>query len=204
MPFYLVQGLGFAPSQAALLMIPGPIGMAIMGPLSGRFSDKIGTRWLTVTGMALSVAALLTFSMLHEGSPAIHVMIGMALSGCGNGVFSSPNTSSIMSAQPRERYGIISAFLNLTRTSANVTGVAIATTIVTFTMASSGFEPSLSAVNGEGGEAVRMAFMEGLKRAYLIGAGFATTALVITALKGETRPAPTPESGPRESKSAPA
>jgi EmrB/QacA subfamily drug resistance transporter len=186
MPFYLVQVMGHPASRAGLLMVPGAICMAVMGPLIGRLSDKLGTRWPAVSGMAMSAAAMLVFSRLDPDSPDSHVVIGMVLSGSGMGAFSSPNTSAIMSSIGRESYGIASAFLNLTRTAANVTGVALATAIVSVTMASMGVEPNLGVVGDEGGARVREAFVEGLRRAFLVAAVFMVAALALSVVRGES------------------
>ena len=167
-------------------MVPGAICMAVMGPLIGRLSDKIGTRWPAVVGMAMSAAAMLVFSRLDLDSPDLHVVIGMVLSGSGMGAFSSPNTSAIMSSIGRESYGVASAFLNLTRTAANVTGVALATAIVSATMASMGVEPNLGVIGDEGGAGVREAFVEGLQRAFLVAAVFIVAALALSVVRGES------------------
>ena len=192
MPFYLVQGLGYPASKAGLLMVPGSLCMAIMGPLSGRVSDRIGTRWPAVGGMVLSTSAMYVFSRLSIDSPPIHVIAGMMLSGLGMGAFSSPNTSAIMSSLGRARYGIVSAFLNLTRTSANVSGIVLATTIVTMTMASLGYEPNLSAVSEGGGEGIRAAFVTGLNRAFIGSVCLTALALTLSLLRGEAVEAPSP------------
>ena len=150
MPFYLVQGLGYPASHAGLMMVLGSLGMALLGPISGRIADRVGTRWPIIVGIAMSTSAMFIFSRLTVASPPAHVVAGMFLSGSGMGIFISSNSSSILSTLSRERYGIASAFLNLTRTSANVTGISVATTIVTLAMGSLGYEPSLSAVSDQG------------------------------------------------------
>ena len=185
MPFYLIEVLGFSSSQAGLLLVPGSIGMALSSPLVGRLSDRIGTRYLTMLGMALSAAAMFLFSRLELGSPAYLVAIGMALSGVGMGTFSSPNTSAIMGSADPGKYGIVSAFLNTTRTTANVSGVALATTIVTFAMASYGYEPSLSAITQEAGEGVYGAFVVGISRSFMVSASLASVAMVISFFRSE-------------------
>lgn len=186
MPFYLVQGQGLTASKAGLFMVAGSFMSAVMGPISGLLSDRIGTRWPTVFGMASSGAAMLVFSQLSVESPPYHVIGGMMLAGMGMGAFSSSNTSAILGSLPREKYGIISAFVNLTRTSANVTGIALATTVITVTMASMGFEPSLAALSDGEGEGVREAFVAGLNRAFLISAGLMFAAMFLSLLRPDT------------------
>ena len=93
MPFYLVQGLDFEPSKAGLLMVPGSACIAFWGPFSGRLSDRIGTRWLTVAGMALCSIGMLMFARLDVDSSAWEIVVSIIVEGTGIGLFSSPNTS---------------------------------------------------------------------------------------------------------------
>ena len=190
MPFYLVQGLGLEPSHAGLLMVPGSIAIGVWGPLSGRLSDKIGTRWLTVAGMALAGTGMLLFSTLDENSSTMKVMFAIFLEGTGIGLFSSPNTSAIMTAIDSRKFSVASAFLNLVRTSASLSGIAIFTAIVVFTMSSQGFAPDLSAVTETGGIEIKLVFIAGMKRAFFAAAMVMFAALIVSALRPENpRPA---------------
>ena len=187
MPFYLIQGLEYEAREAAFILIPGALGMAILGPLAGRLSDRFGTRWPAATGMMSSAAAMFVLSSLDTSSPAWHVIVGMILSGVGMGTFSSPNTSAIMGSLPRDKYGVVSGFVNLTRTSANVSGVALSTTLVTITMASYGFEPNLSVLAEGGGAEIRSAFVVGFSRALKLSGALMILALVLTLIRGEAQ-----------------
>ncbi|MYC06395.1 MAG: MFS transporter [Chloroflexi bacterium] len=190
MPFYLVQGLGLEPSHAGLLMVPGSIAIGVWGPVSGRLSDKIGTRWLTVVGMALAGTGMLLFSTLDEDSSTMKVMFSIFLEGTGIGLFSSPNTSAIMTAIDSRKFSVASAFLNLVRTSASLSGIAIFTAIVVFTMSSQGFAPDLSAVTETGGIEIKLVFIGGMKRAFFAAAMVMFAALIVSALRPENpRPA---------------
>ncbi len=187
MPFYLIQVLGYEARIAAFLLVPGAMGMLILGPVSGRLSDRFGTRWPATLGMVSSAAAMFTLSTVGVNSPPWYIVVGMILSGVGMGTFSSPNTSAIMGSLPREKYGVVSGFVNLARTSANVSGVALATTLVTITMASQGFEPNLSAISDGSGEGVRLAFVEGLSTALRISGVMMVLALVLTVVRPDPR-----------------
>ncbi len=186
MPFYLIQGLGYEASRAALLMIPGSLCLAIVAPLIGRLSDRVGTRWPAATGMVFSAAGMFTLSLLGTDSSAWQVVLGIFLSGLGMATFSSPNTSAIMGSLPPSKYGIVSGFVNLARTSANVSGIAISTTLVTITMASYGYEPSLSVIADGGGEGVRLAFVTGLSLALKVSCGLMLMALALTLFRTES------------------
>lgn len=138
MPFYLVQVMDLSSSKAGLLMVPSSVSMALMSPVGGWISDKIGTQAPALFGLAVSASAMFIFSNLDLNSSLWYVACGMILFGIGMGTFSSPNSSAVMSTVERNSFGAVSALLNLTRTSSNATGIAIASTIVSFKIASSG------------------------------------------------------------------
>ena len=203
MPFYLIQGLGHPASRAALFMIPGSLCMAVVAPFAGRLSDRFGTRWLAAAGLTFSAAGMFNMSLLSIGSPAWQIVLGIFLSGLGMATFSSPNTSAIMGSLTPEKYGIVSGFVNLARTSANVTGIALSTTFVTITMASYGFEPNLSVLTEGGGEGVRIAFVQGLSLALKVSCGLILLALALTLFRTEKKETP-PPAPVRPAQSAPA
>jgi EmrB/QacA subfamily drug resistance transporter len=184
-PFYLQRVLGYSPREAGLVVVPGAICMALLGPVIGRLSDRFGWRPFTIGGLALSTTGLLIFSRVTTESSLLLVVPALVLHSSGMGVFYSPNTSSILSTVERESYGVVSAFLNLVRNAGNVTSVAFATAIVTATMGGMGFEPSLNAVQGGSGSEVSQAFTAGLRTAYMTMAGLVLLALALSAFRFE-------------------
>ena len=63
-PYYLVQGLGLAPVASGLLLGCVPTATALIAPLSGWLSDRIGSWSLSLGGLALQVVALLLIARL--------------------------------------------------------------------------------------------------------------------------------------------
>lgn len=188
-PFYLQSVLGFSPKAAGLVVVPGAICMTLLGALSGRLSDQYGWRMFTVGGLLLTFCGISMLTRLNENSSLLLVIPALVLQASGMGVFYSPNSSSVLSAVGRDSYGVVSAFLNLVRNAGNVTSVALATAIVTATMGSLGYEPSLDAVRGGTDIGVKQAFAVGLKYAYFTMAGCLLVAMAISALKvGNTVP----------------
>ncbi len=192
-PFYLQQVLGFTPRESGLILVPNAVCMAVLGPLSGHFSDRYGWRRFTVGGLVLSTTALFLLSRLTESSSLAQVMPALMLQSAGMGIFYSPSSSSILSAVERERYGVLVGFLNLIRNGANVTSVAMAAAIVTASMGSMGYEPSLDAVRGGGGAGVGFAFTVGLRYAYLTMMGLLLAAMALSFLQVQPEPSRTGE-----------
>ena len=185
MPFYLQKVLGFAPGQAGIMIVPAAICFALTGAISGRLSDRFGWRRFAIAGLVVMTLALLLISRLTETSSVVLVIAALMMQGLGTGTFFSPNASAVLSTVERARYGVATAFLNMIRNTANVTGVALATAIVTAVMASQGQPPSLDAVSSAGaGAEVKAAFMDGLQVAYLVMSGVVAVALVLTLVRG--------------------
>lgn len=188
MPFYLQTVAGYSPAQVGLIMMPNALCFIILGPISGRLSDRYGFRPFNVAGSLLITGGLLLLSRIDEATPLWTVMTGMVLTSSGMGTFNSPNNSSILSTVALSRYGVVSALLHLVRNSANVTSIAVSTAIVTATMASMGQAPSLDAVAD-----APAAFTAGMRTACLMLAGLLAVGVVVSFLKGGRRTEPVAE-----------
>ena len=187
MPFYLQRLLEMSPRDVGLAMIPPAICMVLLGPVSGRLSDRFGWRVLTMSGLGISaIGAFLLAANLTESSSVPFIVLMMMLQACGMALFNSPNNSSVLGAVERTQYGVVSSLTQLVRNSANVTSIAVATTIVVVTMASYGVEPSLDAVS----PSVADAFVAGLKWAFLVMGIMLVVGVGLAAIRGERqRPA---------------
>lgn len=182
MPFYLQEVLGYSPGQAGLILAPTAVCFALLGPIAGQLADRFGWRKFVILGLVFTVVSLLMLSRLSESAPLSLVVVALVLQGMGMGTFYSPNASAVLGTVERSRYGIATAFMNMIRNSANVIGVAIATTIVTAVMGSLGYEPSLEGVTADGSEGVKTAFTRGLQIAYLTMSGFIAIAIALSLL----------------------
>ncbi len=183
LPFYMQAALGFSPQQIGLIFVPSSIAMIVTGPISGRLSDRFGSRWFTVGGLMSSVFGLLLLSTLSTGSSAWLVVCGMLLQTGGTGTFYPPNNALIMRQVPESRYGVMSGFINLVRNSANITGTAIATAIVSAVMVSMGYLPNLSSLAETGDTGLLTAFVSGLRVAYILIAGMVFVGVVFSFIR---------------------
>ena len=180
LPFFLQKVQGYSPGESGLIVIFSAGSMAVIGPISGRLSDRYGWRRFKVMGMALAATAVFILAFnLTEHSPLSLIIPVLILQSCGFSLFNVPNNSSILSAVERSRYGIVLAVNHLTRNSAQVAGVAVATTIVVATMGSGETGSTLEAVasNPEG-------FLTGLQRLYMAMGCVMLVGLVLSVLQG--------------------
>ena len=124
MPFYAENVLGYDPQQTGLLMATVPVALGIIAPVSGVLSDRFGSHLITVVGLAVLTAGFLAISSLDAETTTLGYILRFIPIGLGMGIFQSPNNSAIMGAAPRNRLGIASGMLAVTRTLGQTTGIA--------------------------------------------------------------------------------
>jgi len=137
MPFYLIQGRAYTPQQAGFLLSAQPLVMAIVAPLSGALSDRLGTSLPSMVGMAILTTGLVLFSGLSPETPTWVLTALMAVAGLGTGMFISPNNSALMGSAPPGRQGVAAAVLATARSVGMVLGIGMAGAILTTVLAGS-------------------------------------------------------------------
>lgn len=124
-PFYLENVLGYDTRQVGLLLAVVPIALGITAPIAGSLSDRFGTRPITVIGLVMLLIGYYAMSTLDAQTTTLGYILRLLPLGIGMGIFQSPNNSAIMGSAPRERLGIASGLLSITRTLGQTTGIAV-------------------------------------------------------------------------------
>ncbi|HET9596552.1 MAG TPA: MFS transporter [Anaeromyxobacteraceae bacterium] len=168
-PFYLSQVKGLSSGQLGLMLTAVPITLAVVAPLSGRLSDRHGSRWLCLAGMALLALGLGSLALAGSGDSLPSLAARLSLAGAGMGLFQSPNNSAIMGTLPRERLGSGGGTLATARNLGMVLGVAIS--------------GALFAARSRGGGGA--AFLAGYRLALGTGAAVAIAAGLLSLVRGK-------------------
>lgn len=168
LPFLLIQGLGLSPRHAGLVLTAQPLVMAVVAPLSGTLSDRIGSRGPAATGMLLLGSGLVLLASASGGRSLWTIAGSLAVVGLGVGIFVSPNNSALMGAAPRHRQGIAAAVLATARNVGMVLGVGLSGAVLTTVLAR-------GAAVGLGGEA---ALVRAVEASLLAAAGVALIGVV--------------------------
>jgi EmrB/QacA subfamily drug resistance transporter len=187
LPFYLQLILNFSPAEAGLLMTPASLMIAVVAPVSGWLSDRIGARLLSSTGITLVSLALFSLSRLGTNAGYPDVLIRLVVLGIGQGMFQSPNNSSVIGSVPRERYGVAGGFLSMMRNLGMVMGTALASSLLSTGLVAAVGHVNLEQLMERGGmdtAAVMTGFMTGMERAYLAGAFLAATGILASLSRG--------------------
>jgi EmrB/QacA subfamily drug resistance transporter len=183
--FYLQRLTGYSPLTAGLILISMPVPMALLSPISGWLSDRFGSRFFASIGMGLMCASLLFMSQLGVNTPLSYVVGTLFMMGIGMGLFSAPNTSSVMGSVERPSLGAASGTLSTMRFMGQSLSLAVMAAV-----AATVIPPAvLSAVFvGSGGNMVpASAFLRGESRAFLVGAAIALVGTLTSTVRGNER-----------------
>lgn len=93
------------PLWAGIYMLPMTVGFLVSGPLAGTLSDRYGARPFTVGGMLLMAVTFVALVMIPVNFDYWLFALLVFLNGLGGGIFTAPNTASIMSAVPAAERG---------------------------------------------------------------------------------------------------
>ncbi|MYE06989.1 MAG: MFS transporter [Chloroflexi bacterium] len=177
-PTLLQDGRGFTATETAMMMMPLSLMMLLWSPVSGRLSDRFGSRPLTTAGMVIVCLALFLLSRTTADTSPVDFAMRMLLLGVGTSTFSSPNTSVIMSAVPPERLGTASASQTTARTFGNAFGTSVGVAVMSSVAASFALDQGIAAESGD-------AIMQGFRTALLVATAAASPAILFSLLGGQ-------------------
>jgi len=183
--FYLQLVLSMSALQAGLSLLPLEATYAIFGPLSGRLSDKYGTRWFSTIGLIVSSTGFFLLSTATTETTYLQLALPLALLGVGNGMFVSPNISSIMGSVPPNRRGVASGFrvtvFNVGLTASSGIAILLITLGLPYSLFSTFIEGLLPSTIST---ATIQGFVNGFRIAALVLAIVNTVAIIPSILRG--------------------
>lgn len=182
--FYLQRALGESALQAGVILFVMPVAMVVLSPVSGWLSDKIGSRILSSLGMALICAGLFWTSTLSLTSTSLDVALRLFVLGFGMGLFSSPNTSSVMGSVEKSHLGVASGTLGTMRVLGQSMSLAMMGAVFATFISSSALSALFIGVNPSTLAVANVAFVEGMQSAFIISAIIAVIGLVISLARG--------------------
>jgi MFS family permease len=138
------------PLWAGILMLPLTVGFLIAGPLSGYLSDRFGARLFSSTGLALMAAAFVGLLLLPVDFAYPEFAALLLLSGVGQGMFSSPNTSAIMGSVPPEQRGAASGMRATFQNSGTALSIGLSFSLMVSGLAASLPHALTTGLQGQG------------------------------------------------------
>src|SRR5207237_935310 len=174
---YIQNILGYSATQAGAAFLPMVTLIILIAPLSGRLSDRIGSRWLMGGGMTLVGLSLLLYERVTVHSDFWTLLPSMILGGVGMAMTMSPMTSAAMGAVPVDKAGVGSGVLNSFRQVGGSLGIAVMGAIV----ASYLHHPPRSPLAAQD-------YVNGLHAGFAVGAVITFAAAIVAVVTVRTRP----------------
>jgi EmrB/QacA subfamily drug resistance transporter len=194
LPLYLEEVLRFDAARSGRWLAVLPLLSLFLAPAAGRWSDRIGTRRLSVAGMALAAAGFAVLSQVGTSPHPGHILGGMALIGAGIGIFTVPNSSAAMGSVPPEKLGLASGLQATMRNLGIAGGAAVMAAIVASRFAAHGGDTL--AASAHGAATNPLAFALATRDAYLAMAAVAALAALLSMLQSEGPRRGTQAAGP--------
>jgi EmrB/QacA subfamily drug resistance transporter len=122
--------IGWSAVQTGASFLPMTVLIILIAPIAGKYSDRVGSRWLMGGGMVLLAISLLIFSRLNATSNFWDILPGLLIGGLGMAVVMTPTTAAAMGSVPVDKAGVGSAVLNSGRQVGGALGIAVMGAIV--------------------------------------------------------------------------
>lgn len=181
---YMQLGLGLSPFDAGIRLLPLNVVAMATGILSGRLSDRYGTRPFTTGGLAMTSVSLYLLSTFNLSTPYSSMLVCFIIMGASIGIFGSPNMSSIMGSVPAERRGVASAFratsFNVGMTVSLNLAILFMTLTVPYAVLTQIISNSALVLASD-----KFLFIEGLNKTYLLLSVLNTIAIIPSVFRGK-------------------
>jgi MFS family permease len=122
---YLQSVLGFSALKAGLALAPASVVSMFVAPLTGRLTDRIGGKYILITGLSLFGIGMGWIALSAQtDSAALDFLAPLIVSGFGMGCIFAPLSTLAMRDVKPEVAGAASGMLNTTRQVGAVIGTA--------------------------------------------------------------------------------
>jgi EmrB/QacA subfamily drug resistance transporter len=144
-PFFLQNILAFSPSKVGILIFPLSLTVMVLAPLGGRVSDRVGVRIPATIGLTVISFTIFSFTFLKSHVSDYHIVWRHVVIGIGIALFNPANNSAIIGSLPKEKIGLASSFLALSRNLGMMIGIAFAEMVIALRIP--GATPSLESIH---------------------------------------------------------
>lgn len=130
LPFYFQDAIKLSAFKTGLFLMLPPFIIAVLSPIGGTLSDKIGPEILTLIGLLLMGLGFFLMSFLTQYSKIGCATIFVAVMSIGQAMFQPSNNTLIMSNCSKNRLGIAGSVNSLVRNLGQIIGITLSTTIL--------------------------------------------------------------------------
>ncbi len=131
LPLYLEEVRDQGVQKAGLVLAAMSIFAALLGPLSGRWTDRVG-RWLpSVAGGVISLVGAVMVAISVTGTSIAPIVMAMVVTGVGLGISMTPVQTAALEAAPMAKTGSAAGIFSTSRYLGSVVGSTVLAALFT-------------------------------------------------------------------------
>jgi EmrB/QacA subfamily drug resistance transporter len=178
---------GLSPLEAGIRTLPWTAMPMLVAPIAGVLSDRVGSRPLMATGLALQAVALAWLAAVSTPTvPYGELVVPFIMAGAGMALVFAPSANAVLGSVRQQETGQASGATNAIRELGGVMGIAVLASVF----------------SGAGSYASPQAYTDGMVPAVWVGAAVlavgALVALLIPGRAGRATAAPVPAAAAAE------
>ncbi len=132
-PLFMQNMRGFTAFEAGLALLPGALITGLMSPITGRIFDRIGAKWLALTGLTIITVSSFAFSFLGPATSFTYITVLYGIRMFGLSMVMMPAATAGLNQLPKRLIPHGAAMDNTMRMIAASVGTAILVTVMTTT-----------------------------------------------------------------------
>lgn len=167
-PFYLGLGLGLKETLVGLVMSVGPMISIFSGFPSGRLVDAWGPRRVLAIGLAMLAAGAFLLAVLPNMIGVAGYVLAIIVLTPGYQLFQAANNTAALADVPKDRRGMVSGLLSLSRNIGLIAGASVMGAVFAFGVGSDDFVHASS-----------VAIAGGMRLTFLLSGGLMLVAICI-------------------------
>ncbi|CAO3361687.1 MFS transporter [Azospirillum palustre] len=166
-PFHLARALGLETGMVGVAMSAGPLVSALTGVPAGRVVDRFGAAGMTVVGLGAVTGGCVLLALLPATLGVAGYVGPLVVVTAGYALFQTANNTAVMADVEKDRRGVVSGVLNLSRNLGLITGASVMGTLFTL------------GVGTEVAVAAPEAVAAGTRTTFAVAAGLIAVALLL-------------------------
>ncbi len=194
LPLYLQSARGYTALESGLLLLPGALVMGFLMPITGKLFDRFGAKWLSIIGLAITIATTVGFINLTDHTSYSYLVLMSTGRRIGMALLLMPIQTAGLNQLPRSLNAHGTAISNTVRQVAGAVGTALLVTIMSDRSKTHAQDFVTSgAAGGWSKEQLAMeATIQGINDAYLVIIAIGVVGLILSFFIKRTSPASEP------------
>ncbi|MGM0903493.1 MAG: MDR family MFS transporter [Bacillota bacterium] len=142
-PLFMQNMREFTAFEAGLALLPGALITGLLSPITGRVFDRIGARWLVITGLTIMTGASFLYINLGPTTSFTYITIVYSLRMFGMSMVMMPVSTAALNRLPKHLIAHGAAMDNTLKMVAASVGTAVLVTVMTTTASTVEASPAI-------------------------------------------------------------